>query len=64
MAENTEPVQPLTGTSNPGHAAFDVTLGHFVGGVHRGDGSKKAAGDSRQAKAAKEAGHKVEVRDV
>lgn len=47
-----------------GFAAFNKTLGTFVGGVHRGEGAKTAAGKSAQAKAAKDAGHDVEVRAV
>lgn len=61
--DKAQPISELGGDSS-GFAAFDVTLGHFVGGVHRGDGAKKAAGESRQAKAARDAGRKVEVRPV
>lgn len=65
MSEDTQdkPLEPPEGEAS-GHAAFNVTLGHFVGGVHRGSSSRSEAGKSRQAKAARDAGHKVEVRAV
>lgn len=47
-----------------GFAAFNVTLARFIGGVHRGEDARQAAEDSRQVKAARDAGHEVEVRPV
>jgi hypothetical protein len=61
--ETLEPAKPLQGEAS-GFAAFNKTLGVFVGGVHRGDSARADAGRSRQAKAAKDAGHDVEVRPV
>jgi hypothetical protein len=45
-------------------AAYDTTLQRFVGPVHRGKSAKANAGKSPQAKAAKDAGHGLEVRGV
>jgi hypothetical protein len=58
--------QPITalGEDSEGFAAFDKTLGVFKGGVFRGKDARKSAGSSRQFKAAKDAGHDVEVRKV
>jgi hypothetical protein len=56
-------VEPLEGPES-GYAAFNKTLGTYVGGVHRGENAKRDAGQSKQAKAAKAAGHDVEVRAV
>lgn len=51
-------------TRGDGFAAYDVTLQRFVGGVHRGSKAKADAGKSDEHKAAKDAGHQVEVRQV
>lgn len=66
-----DPIQPLDGGAEAedpqdtgAFAAYDKTLERFVGGVHRGDKAKTTARNSPQAKAAKDAGHTVEVRQV
>lgn len=58
-----QPISELE-TESGGFAAYDKTLERFVGGVHRGTGAKRAAGSSRQAKAARDQDHDVEVRAV
>lgn len=48
----------------PAFAAYDKTLQRFVGGVHRGDKARDAAGKSPEAEAARKDGHRVEIRQV
>jgi hypothetical protein len=55
---------PLDPGDATGHAAYDTTLQRFVGPVYRGKSGKSDAGKSPQVKAAKDAGHTVEVREV
>lgn len=66
MTDPNPPVQPLEDDQSDtgAFAAYNTTLERFVGPVARGKGAKRAAGASPQAKAAKDAGHDVEVRAV
>lgn len=67
MAEDNSGDQTLDApedTRGEGYAAYDLTLQRFVGGVHRGAKAKADAGKSADHKAAKDAGHRVEVRQV
>lgn len=58
---DSKPPKATEPTKGKRYAAYDATLLRFVGPVVE---SKADAGKSEQAKAAKDAGHNIEIREV